>query len=107
MTIKIELGKRYRRRDGKVTGPIQYQEWCFEDPHGENQLYTEGGFATDEMNFSPLDLVEEYVEPRKVETWAAINPNGDIKGIGVIKVILAEMYPKCKIIKLREVTDGK
>lgn len=48
---------------------------------------------------------QEEEEPVKVEVWAAVKPNGDINGTGVIKSTLVVAYPKCRIIKLREVTD--
>jgi len=60
--MKLEIGKRYIRRDGSVTGPLEYRV-----PHTfpfncEMFSYKEDGVYNYEPG-SPQDLISEYVEP--------------------------------------------
>jgi hypothetical protein len=67
--LKLEVGKRYARRDGKVTSPLRYHE---------TPMYP---FYCDELDLTwtvtgkllpphstPADLVAEYIEPYKSVT---------------------------------------
>lgn len=71
MTLKLEVGKRYIRRDGFVTAPLTKNPisagYPFWDPKEENS-YTEDGAFFSSGSESRRDLVAEYVEP---ETAAA------------------------------------
>lgn len=69
--MKIHLGKRYRRRDGMVVGPIIEGEFPFADSIG-NQYTAEGYFYRDGGE-DRCDLVEEYIEPVKIERWAIMH----------------------------------
>jgi len=62
ITPKIEVGKRYWRRDGSVSPIIQY-----EPQYGYNDgkwLYTESGLhnALDSLRYNEIDLIAEYRE---------------------------------------------
>lgn len=66
--MKLEKGKRYVRRDGNITGALQFREEYPEDPQpwfdsAFDFWYFENGkgWAT-ELNH-PEDLISEYVEP--------------------------------------------
>lgn len=72
MSLKLEYGKRYVRRDGKVTGPMKandegdskYQEtYPFYDPECYQGYKSNGRYLKDESQCR-LDLVSEYVEPQ-------------------------------------------
>ena len=63
--MKIEVGKRYVRRDGSVSGVISRNDdpdYPFTD---ELDDYTEGGYFWVSATAHPADLVSEYVEPVK------------------------------------------
>jgi hypothetical protein len=62
--FKLEYGKRYKRRDGKITGPLvendgMYNETHpFKDPDFDMSWQPNGQFGTS-TNISKLDLIEE------------------------------------------------
>lgn len=65
MTIQLEVGKRYVRRDGNTTGPLESYDgypFVFLDPdYGES--YTEEGYYFQDRTEASRDLIREYVEP--------------------------------------------
>lgn len=66
MSITIEEGKRYVRRDGVVSGVIEkdpYDEstFTFKDPT-TGHWYTENGSYWWNSRSSPYDLIKEYHE---------------------------------------------
>lgn len=66
--MKLQLGKRYVRRDGKVTGPLEsvgLETYPFFDQL-RGLSYTESGsyYAVGEDDY---DLVSEYIEPEAVK----------------------------------------
>lgn len=97
--FRVEVGKRYKRRDGGITGEMGYvsfpEPYVFKDSNN-NVGYTPRG----EFNIyhkSPLDLVEEYVErvipQKKKDSVAATlsernNTHGDF---GVQAVLTQEL----------------
>jgi hypothetical protein len=107
--MKIELGRRYKRRDGVITGPIVFIDYPFRETDTGGS-YSESGAYYSTANH-PFDLIEEYVEPKRVEVWAAI----DIIAGGPVILNTASSadylreyyntYPDIKIIKLREVEE--
>lgn len=64
----IEVGKRYVRRDGAITGPLvpsdhdnpeDQKNYPFSDSHRHLTYATNGQWALD-VSETPFDLVEEY-----------------------------------------------
>ena len=65
--MKLELGKRYTRRDGTITGPLEYSNsWLYPfcDP-ADDELYSDGGLCIIDDE-SGEDLIAEYTEPDSV-----------------------------------------
>lgn len=67
--MKIEIGKRYVRMDGKVTGPVEEFDGHFYDPVSEVE-YDEDGQAELRdafyaKNKDPFDLKSEYLPKNK------------------------------------------
>ena len=67
MTLKLELGKRYRRRDGSITNPLTEntnlnKSWgyIFWD-NKFNNSYMPDGAAVADVAPQPEDLVERYI----------------------------------------------
>ncbi len=68
-TLTLEVGKRYVRRDGKITGPLtdntgDFRDFVFLDPDSGETYQTDGlsGFG-DDLEWRE-DIVAEYVEPQ-------------------------------------------
>ena len=73
--MRLEIGKRYITRDGKVTGQMEYhtrefRSWCTTLRLGEDDI----PFSWEDINGcmfkhheTPYDLVSEYTEPNKEE----------------------------------------
>lgn len=63
--MKLEVGKKYVRRDGNTTGPLESYDGCpfvFLDPYyGES--YTEEGYYFQDRTKASRDLIREYEEP--------------------------------------------
>jgi hypothetical protein len=58
--IKLEVGKRYVRRDGCLTGPLAqsvYADWPFIDPHAGYRYRYDGSQAFDPSMQSRADLI--------------------------------------------------
>lgn len=64
--MKLEVGKRYVRRDGKISSPMEF------DSSGDEEVYpwhdNEGHWYTEEDRYvvdgeHMIDLISEYVEP--------------------------------------------
>ena len=65
--MKIELGKCYRRRDGKITGPIRLTNYPFTDPkHGTT--YSLSGREWEDNEAEPRELIEECINT-KTKSW--------------------------------------
>jgi hypothetical protein len=67
--FKIEIGKRYLRRDGKISGPIcknplTHRDYPFLDPETEERYAHEGWRYASHMP-SGLDLMNEVPTPTK------------------------------------------
>jgi hypothetical protein len=60
--MKLEIGKRYVRRDGKITGALRVSSVAFDSLYcpltGDIYRYSNG--RTWYNNISPFDLIEEY-----------------------------------------------
>lgn len=71
MSIIIEEGKRYVRRDGEVTGPMElrvslnFSGWPFVDPFTGARYTHEGMYWKDLV--SALDLISEYLPDNEGE----------------------------------------
>ncbi len=70
--MKIEVGKRYVRRDGVVTDKIYFAEnsllpgFCYWNVEvGSCNSYNDKGQYYEDGTESALDLVSEYIEPEK------------------------------------------
>lgn len=68
MTLKLQDGKRYIRRDGKIVGPAKWRGYISEG-FANNYPFECGGFTYTEQGRaahygdSSVDLIEEYIEP--------------------------------------------
>lgn len=65
--MKLELGKRYVRRDGVITGRLRNSgcvTFPFDDPFAENAYREDGSYDRDE---NEEDLISEYIEPEVVK----------------------------------------
>jgi hypothetical protein len=65
--LKLEVGKRYVRRDGVVTEPLRAGKslsYPFFNP-ASSEMYTDTGSYINETTSSPKDLVSEYVEQQQ------------------------------------------
>lgn len=63
--MKIEVGKRYRMRDGTITDPITRRLGCLPysvKDESEGKTWTEEGIYDVDEQEHPCDLVEEYAE---------------------------------------------
>lgn len=64
--MKLEVGKRYVRRDGLISPPMQFEPSCGGDVYpwhdSEGHWYTEEGRYTVDGDHM-IDLISEYVEP--------------------------------------------
>ena len=71
--LRLEVGKRYVRRDGCNTDPLTRSVSSFMDPSEPAYSYTEDGrlcgasIAASEWSW--YDLIAEYVEPDSSEGW--------------------------------------
>jgi hypothetical protein len=104
--MKIELGKRYKRRDGVITGHIECNinnPYPFTDPMVGYDYTLDG--VTDSNTKDNADLVEEYVEPKKAEIWGAVDTSGNVLMTSIDRKWLGIYWGENRIIKLREVTD--
>ena len=65
--MKLEVGKKYRRRDGEIVVIIDKSVgdgYPFYSDSGD--YYTEGGnYWAESGNLDSTDLIEEYIEPQK------------------------------------------
>ena len=64
--MKLEYGKRYVRRDGEVTGPLQKnpsRDYPFNDDANANSYSKTGDYNLDDGEDCPFDLVSEYETP--------------------------------------------
>ena len=68
--MKIEIGKKYKNRNGAVVGPMELAPFPFQDEEGSTYS-REGDFSEDGV--SEYDLIEEYIEPKQVETWGVLD----------------------------------
>ena len=67
--MQLEIGKRYKRRDGKVTGPLIQREigpndngcYTFLCPNTSDSYHITGEYHIGKE--SPEDLMKEYTEP--------------------------------------------
>ncbi len=71
--MEIKAGKRYNRRDGGVSGMLSYSD------RGTNYVFTDGKYSyTKNGNYliggeySPHNLISEYVEPTAEPTEAPV-----------------------------------
>ena len=69
--MKIEIGKKYKNRNGAVVGPMELAPFPFQDEEGSTYS-REGDFSEDGVK-GEYDLIEEYTEPKQVETWGVID----------------------------------
>ena len=62
--IKLEVGKRYRNREGEIV-EIRKYDGAWQDPYsdGSKSYYPDGRFSI--PGFDHWDLVEEVIEPAK------------------------------------------
>jgi hypothetical protein len=65
--MKLEYGKRYVRRDGVVTGPLELNDYTgtrypFKDPIRDLNYPPSGDWYVDSPREDSLDLVHEYKE---------------------------------------------
>lgn len=70
--LRLQVGRRYKTRDGRVTGPLHNTEgWIpsfnFEGIVSDwgNATWNENGRWSSSLRDNPIDLVEEYVEVPK------------------------------------------
>jgi len=66
--LQLEVGKRYVRRDGKISGVVvacKHDEYTFKDT-ATNEKYLPNGRYWDECE-EPEDLITEYTEPAAPE----------------------------------------
>lgn len=66
--MKLEVGKRYVRRDGKVTGPIElynHEQYHFRDSMHAHTYHESGVWSLVEK--TERDLISEYIEPEVVK----------------------------------------
>lgn len=67
--MKLQLGKRYVRRDGKVTGPLEeistQRFFTIRDPETEFEYLEDGKYYPDQEH--SCDLVSEYIAPDAVK----------------------------------------
>jgi hypothetical protein len=67
--MKLEYGKRYVTRDGRVTGPLEENRvGCWEDSHPfhdpvTKNTWTQFGRWSPSNKDNKLDLVSEYIDP--------------------------------------------
>ncbi len=60
--MKLEVGKYYRRRDGKIVGPVEYKGNSTTYPFEVNgYIYTETGRFDVTCHASKLDLINEVI----------------------------------------------
>jgi hypothetical protein len=105
--MKVELGKCYKDKQGRIIGPIGYSSYPFANYDGEE--YAEDGEHKDYMVDTPgeQDLVEEYVEPARAETWAAITKDGIVFRTSDNKKYLEENYIECRVVKMVEQREAE
>lgn len=103
--MKIELGKRYVRRDGKVTGPMEYSNRPFKDPCTAIPYTQDGDLSTYREDADDISILKEYIEPVKIETWGVCLGTPGVYITSKDKYYLMARYPGHKIIKLMEVPD--
>lgn len=86
--MKLEVGKRYVRRDGKVTGPIElynHEQYHFRDSMHAHTYHESGVWSLVEK--TERDLISEYIEPEVVkdevktlrDEFAMAAPSNDIE----------------------------
>ena len=62
--MKLEAGKKYIRRDGKVVGPLEYRSYAKHWPfYFDGHTWTINGMNVDSYTNVSSDLVAEYTEP--------------------------------------------
>jgi hypothetical protein len=61
--LKLEVGKRYVRRDGVITGPVVLSFFPFRDPISGETYGVGGEWSMSEEEFG-RDIVAEYVPAR-------------------------------------------
>lgn len=91
----VQAGKRYVRRDGKISGTLVLRKrlvnknYPFEDD-GTPRIYCNNGGYWESGSTSPLDLISEYIEPTVGDTMMASDD-------GIYdEAVLGEMYPPIK-----------
>jgi hypothetical protein len=87
--LKIEAGKRYIRRDGVISGPIEPNPNTYLYPWFDSKnsyTYASNGNYYADADITKIDLIEEYIEPVTeqeiniiVETEMQINDDGSLK----------------------------
>ena len=99
MTLTLKVGKRYVRRDGKVTDPIivnQYEtraSFPFMDPNTRTTFTTTGKFWLAEL--SDADLISEH-KPAKPE-WRVVIKRDNRNNARFLAESLKEQFPMAKI----------
>lgn len=86
VNLKLEVGKSYKTRNGKVATIIyvnenmhaECQAYAIVDGYGKLISYTINGRYSESMHSYPYDLVSEYVKPAMVTGW--MNVYQDDKG---------------------------
>lgn len=90
--MKLEVGKRYVRRDGQVTSPLRYEEhdtFMFWDDQDCNSYKEDGAFHY--CGTSTLDLIEEYAEEQDEPTPATpATTGGPYVSVDVYNAVVAE-----------------
>jgi len=84
--MNLELGKRYIRKDGKLTGELRKSKdlvnlYPFEDPiHGFTYTRHGGSSCDEEVGVYPEDLMEEYVDTigNSVAKWREMCQNWNV-----------------------------
>ena len=71
--MKIEIGKKYKNRNGAVVGPMTESCYPVADHLGTGYAANGRYYADDDGVENEKDLVEEYTEPKQVETWGVID----------------------------------
>jgi hypothetical protein len=74
--LSLQLGKRYVRRDGKITHQLvehrKFTEFPFKDP-ATNYTYKPNGYYQEDEEEDSFDLIEEYIPPQPTPEQALSN----------------------------------
>ena len=80
--LKLEVGKKYVNRSGKVIEIVQKDEdvnWPYVDSNGDS--YEEQGYFCDGTSWSENDLIEEYTVPATAKDEPKKNTSYTIDGL--------------------------